>query len=222
MMAKELFGQYLIRRGLVSQADIEEALMLQDILKDSLGALALANDVITYKDVGRILEQVDKSGLPFADCAVALGILRQGQVDQLRSKDEACRIRIGQLLVATAKLSRRELQTELDEFYRQRQLIPSPNITRAALIEQVAERSGLGRDAVKKVLEEFLSLVEKTLAGGGEIRLRGFGAFVTRELPEKKARNPRTGRSMKIPARRVARLEFSESLRRLVDRGRRC
>ncbi len=221
-MAKELFGQYLIRRGLVCQEDIEEALMLQDILKDSLGAAALANDIITYKDVGRILEQVDRTGAPFADCAVKLGILSQAQVDHLRSKDEVCRIKIGELLVATAKLTKNELQAELDAFYRERQLVPSPNITRAALIERVAERSGLNRTGVRKVLEEFLSLVETTLADGGEIRLRGFGAFVTRELPAKNARNPRTGGSVKIPGRRVARLEFSESLRRLVERGRRC
>ena len=37
-MAKELFGQFLIRRDKVRQEDIEEALVLQEILSDSLGA----------------------------------------------------------------------------------------------------------------------------------------------------------------------------------------
>ncbi|MCE5272496.1 HU family DNA-binding protein [bacterium] len=221
-MAKELFGQYLIRRGLVSQEDIEEALMLQDILKDSLGAVALANDIITYRDVGSILEQVDRTGLTFAECAVELGILTRAQEEHLRAKDEVCRIRIGQLLVATAKLPRQELETELAEFYRQRQLTPSPSLTRADLVERVAERSGLGRDTVKKVLEEVLSVVGDTLAGGGQVRLRGFGAFITREQPAHAVRDPRSGSSLKVPSRRVARLEFARALRRMVEQGKGC
>ncbi len=221
-MAKELFGQYLIRRGLVSQGDIEEALMLQDILKDSLGAVALANDIITYKDVGRILEQVDRTGATFAECAVELGILTRVQEEQLRANDEVCRIRIGQLLVATAKLTRQELESELEEFYRQRQLYPSPSLTRADLVERVAERSGLGRDTVKKVLEEVLGVVSDTLADGGQVRLRGFGAFLTRERPARAARDPRTGDSLKVPARRVARLEFAQAVRRMVEHGKGC
>lgn len=219
-MVKELFGQYLVRKGKVTPEDIDEALMLQEILQDSLGAVALANDVISYKDVSRILERMDKSGGGFAESAVALGILSEEEIEGLRSGEEVGRIRIGQLLVATARLSREELEEELELFLGERLVMHSANITRSGLVEQVAERSGLGRKTVRQALDAILDTVSEALEGGSAVKIRGFGTFRIRELPARKARNPRTGETMHLPARRRAHLEFAGRLRQAVGTGK--
>ena len=219
-MVKEFFGQYLIRKGKVTQGDIEEALVLQGILKDSLGAVALANDLISYREVGRILEKMDSSGDGFAECTVNLGILTESQVEKLRSTDSVGRIRIGQLLVATAKLSREELETELAQFGIESRLKTPVNITRSALVEQVAERCGLEKRTVRLALETILDTVSACLEDGAEVKLRGFGTFRTKKFPARKARNPRTGETIYLPARRSACLEFARQLKSMVEQGK--
>ncbi len=109
-MAKELLGQYLVRMGKVTQADIEEALLLQEVLEDTLGATALARDLITFRQVGDILDRIDESGEDFTEAATGLGLLSAGQIEKLQREVEQSHFRLGQLLVATTKLSQAGLE----------------------------------------------------------------------------------------------------------------
>jgi nucleoid DNA-binding protein len=221
-MAKELFGQFLIRRGKVDQGDIDEALVLQDILKDSLGALALANDILSFKDVGKILEYTDTHKVGFSEAAVTLKVLTPAQVGELKTMDRGGRIRLGQLLVATTKLTRRELDEELQLFERDRLLLPSPNITRALLVDQIAERIKMDQPTVKEILEEVFETIKASLAADECVKLRDFGTFRTVILEAREARNPRTGDSLKVGTRRVPRFDYALKIRRMVEKGRKC
>ena len=141
-MAKELFGQYLVRMGKVTQDDIEEALLLQEVLEDTLGATALARDLITFRQVGDILDRIDESGEDFTEAAIGLGLLSTGQIEKLNREVEQSHFRLGQLLVATTKLSQAGLEAQLVEFPAERLLVPGPNVTKADLVSRIAERTG--------------------------------------------------------------------------------
>jgi len=216
-MAKELFGQFLIRRDKVNQDDIEEALILQEILHDSLGAAALANDLITFKQVGQILEHMDNSESNFSEAAVELKILMPEQIEDLKVKTGDCQFRLGQLLVATTKLTQQELDEELACFASDRLLIPSPNVTKAELIGRITSRTGTKSVTVKKVLESILDKISEELSCGKSVVLKGFGTFTVTEYAARGGRNPRTGEPIEISQRKVAQLRFSRKMRWQVD-----
>lgn len=219
-MAKELFGQFLIRRGKVRQEDIEEALILQEILHDSLGAAALANDLITFKQVGRILEYMDNSESNFSGAAIELKILTPEQVEDLKIKARDCQFRLGQLLVATTKLTQKELDEGLIYFASERLLVLSPNVTKAELIGSITSRTSTKSATVKKVLESILENISEELSRGKSIVLKGFGTFTVNEYAAHDGRNPRTGEPIHVSRRKVAQLRFSRAIRRKVDERR--
>ncbi|HUU27419.1 MAG TPA: HU family DNA-binding protein [archaeon] len=218
-MAKELFGQFLIRRGRVKQQDIDEALILQEILHDSLGAAALAGDLVTFKDVEKILEYMDKKECSFASAACALKILTREQVEELTESSDNSHFPIGQLLVATTKLRQEELEEELEQFALNRLLVAGSNVTKTHLISRIASCNAFGRGKVKQVLESIFETISRELVKGSTITLKGFGSFTTREYPARKGRNPRTGESISIPTKRVARLRYAKKIKRYVDKG---
>ena len=216
-MAKELLGQYLVRMGKVTQADIEEALLLQEILEDSLAAPALARDLISFKQVGEILDRMDSLGECFSEAAQALKLLNAEQVEALHAEAEKCHFRLGQLLVATTKLSQAELEQQLVNFPTERLLIPGPNVTKADLVSRITERTGQDNGSVKRVVESLLENIGNTLAGGGKVTLKNFGTFSTVRHRARKGRNPRSGQPIEIPARVVAQLKFSRNVRKAVE-----
>ena len=216
-MAKELFGQFLIRRGKVRQDDIEEALVLQEILHDSLGAAALADDLITFKQVGQILEHMDNSESNFSEAAVELKILTPEQIKELKIKAGDCQFRLGQLLVATTKLAQQELDEELEHFASERLLVPSPNVTKVELIGRITPGVGTTSATVKKVLESILDNISEELTQGRSVVLKGFGTFAVTEYAARGGRNPKTGEPIEISQRKVAQLRFSRRMRRRVD-----
>ena len=216
-MAKELFGQYLVRMGKVTQADIEEALLLQEVLEDTLGATALARDLISFRQVGEILDRMDDLGECFTDAALALGLLTREQIDALHAEEGKSHFRLGQLLVATTKLSQDELEKQLDVFPAERLLIPSPNVTKADLVSRVAKRTGKDSGVVKQTVEALLDNIGRELAGGGRVTLKNFGTFSTVRHRARKGRNPRSGQPIDIPERVVAQLKFSRNVRKAVE-----
>ncbi len=216
-MAKELFGQYLVRMGKVTQADIEEALLLQEVLEDTLGATALAQDLITFRQVGDILDRMDESGENFSEAATALDLLSAAQIKKLQSEVEQNHFRLGQLLVATTKLSQAALEAQLKEFPADRLLVPGPNITKADIVSRVSERTGQNSKTIKQMVETLLESIGEELAGGGRVTLKNFGTFSTSHHKARKGRNPRSGEQIEIPERVVAQLRFSRSLREAVE-----
>ena len=94
-------------------------------------------------------------------------------------------------------------------------------MTKADLVEQVAD--AIGPRVTKKecglVVNAFLDAVKDALARGDGIELRGFGTFKVRHRKARKARNPRTGEAVEVPARDVPVFKPSRHLRSRVDRG---
>ena len=58
----------------------------------------------------------------------------------------------------------------------------------------------------------FFDTISEALQKGDEVRIHGFGAFKTQQRAARVGRNPRTGESVKVPARRVVRFAASSSL----------
>ena len=62
-------------------------------------------------------------------------------------------------------------------------------MTKADIVSQVSENTGIEKATVQKALEAFMESVKESLARGSNVYLRGFGSFVVKKRAEKVARN---------------------------------
>lgn len=85
-------------------------------------------------------------------------------------------------------------------------------VTRDVLAEKLAERAEITMSAARDEVRWFFDTIAGALQAGDEVRIHGFGAFKTAERSARTGRNPRTGESVKVPARRVVRFAASTTL----------
>ena len=77
-------------------------------------------------------------------------------------------------------------------------------MTKADIVELIAEKTGFTIKDVKTVVEDFLDEVKGSLAEGKHIEIRGFGTFKVKNHKARKARNPRTNQEVHVPSRKKA------------------
>lgn len=62
-------------------------------------------------------------------------------------------------------------------------------MTKADIVSQVSENTGIEKATVQKALEAFMESVKDSLTEGRNVYLRGFGSFIVKKRAEKVARN---------------------------------
>jgi integration host factor subunit alpha len=72
---------------------------------------------------------------------------------------------------------------------------------------------GLSRSQAKGFVDAVIEEIVSALAVGEDVSFRGFGKFAVREKPERPGRNPKTGISAPISARKVVTFKASEHLK---------
>jgi len=90
-------------------------------------------------------------------------------------------------------------------------------MTKARLIEDIACVTGMTLHEAKLILETILDSMVKALSKGEEIEIRRFGSFSTHRRAPRTGRNPKTGKRVDVPARRVPRFRPSRELLGLVN-----
>jgi len=85
-------------------------------------------------------------------------------------------------------------------------------MNKADLIAAMAAESGLSKVDSKKALDAFLAATTKALKKGERVTLVGFGSFVVGKRGERTGRNPRTGATIKIKAKKVVKFRPSIKL----------
>ena len=86
-------------------------------------------------------------------------------------------------------------------------------MTKADLVDKIAEKSGLTKAAGEKALNAFLDAVKESLLSEGRLSLTGFGTFAVESRKERTGRNPRTGAAIKIPASKVVKFRPGRKLK---------
>ena len=87
-------------------------------------------------------------------------------------------------------------------------------MTKAELIDKMAEDAGLTKTAAGKALDSFMDGVTKTLKKkDGKVTLVGFGTFSKVRRKARKGRNPQTGETIKIKACNVVKFKPGKALK---------
>lgn len=92
-------------------------------------------------------------------------------------------------------------------------------LTKAELAELLFERVGLNKRESKDMVETFFDELCLALEQGDGVKLSGFGNFQLRDKPQRPGRNPKTGETIPISARRVVTFHASPKLKNLVERS---
>jgi DNA-binding protein HU-beta len=85
-------------------------------------------------------------------------------------------------------------------------------MNKAELITKIAEDAGITKVQAGTALETFMESVAKTLKRGDKLTLVGFGTFSVSKRAARKGRNPQTGATIKIKAKKVAKFKASKEL----------
>ena len=85
-------------------------------------------------------------------------------------------------------------------------------MNKTELIAAMAEKAGLTKVDAGKALNAYIDTVKEQLAKGEKITLIGFGTFSTVKRPARTGRNPRTGKAIKIAAKKSAKFKAGKGL----------
>ena len=94
----------------------------------------------------------------------------------------------------------------------------SGTLTKAHIVDAVAERSGYTRKESIVVVEILLELIKQSLESGEDVLISGFGKFCVKNKKKRKGRNPATGKDMMLRRRKVVTFKCSGKLREKLNR----
>jgi DNA-binding protein HU-beta len=80
------------------------------------------------------------------------------------------------------------------------------------LVEKVAKECGLGKAVAEQALASVFGAITDAMAAGDKVTLLGFGTFSVSERAAREGRNPQTGETMNIPAKKVVKFKAGTKL----------
>lgn len=91
-------------------------------------------------------------------------------------------------------------------------------MTKADIVKQIAERTGVEREVVSTIVENFMEQIRLSMIHGENIYLRGFGTFLLKQRAEKVARNISKNTTIVVPAHTVPAFKPSPDFVKLMGK----
>ncbi len=76
-------------------------------------------------------------------------------------------------------------------------------MTKADIVSEITEKTGLDRAETLKAVEAFMHSIKSSLSKGENVYLRGFGSFIIKGRAQKTARNITKKTTLIIPAHNI-------------------
>jgi integration host factor subunit beta len=92
-------------------------------------------------------------------------------------------------------------------------------MTKSELIEAVAQRSNITKSRAELVVNCVFDAMTAALERGEGIEIRGYGSFTVRHYHAYDGRNPRTGKAVSVPEKRLPFFKVGKELKALVNGG---
>ena len=96
---------------------------------------------------------------------------------------------------------------------------PKP-MTKKELVDLIADKRDLSAQMVLTVVEDFMKIIQSSVADGQRIFLRGFGVFQPKERKAKVGRNITRGEQLSIPPKRVPQFRPYPHFKKVVEKGK--
>jgi len=89
-------------------------------------------------------------------------------------------------------------------------------MTKADLVAEIANKTGIDKAAVQVVVETFMTTVKNSLLRKENVYLRGFGSFIIKERAKKTGRNISKNTTIVIPAHKIPAFKPAKSFSTIV------
>jgi len=90
-------------------------------------------------------------------------------------------------------------------------------MTKADIFEKVAENLGYTKKESAVLVESVFSIIKSTLESGEKLKIAGFGNFEVKQKADRRGRNPQTGETITIEARRILTFKPSQVLKSAIN-----
>jgi integration host factor subunit beta len=92
-------------------------------------------------------------------------------------------------------------------------------MTKAQIIERVSEQvTTLTKRQAEVVVNTIFNSIRNSLQKGDKTEIRGFGSFRLRARRMKEGRNPKTGATVAVPAKRVPFFKAGKELKEMLNK----
>ena len=85
-------------------------------------------------------------------------------------------------------------------------------MNKVELIDALAEKASMTKVDARKAIDAILEVAKEELKKDGKIALVGFGTLAVTKRPARQGRNPRTGKAIKIAAKKIAKFKAASNL----------
>lgn len=86
-------------------------------------------------------------------------------------------------------------------------------MTQTQIVKELAESTGIGNKVAKQFLEKFSEIAVRETKKKGVFVMPGIGRLVRVERKARTGRNPATGESIKIPAKKVVKFRIAKAVK---------
>jgi DNA-binding protein HU-beta len=86
-------------------------------------------------------------------------------------------------------------------------------MTQTQIVKELAEATGIGNKVAKQFLEKFTEIAVRETKKKGVFVMPGIGRLVRVERKARTGRNPATGESIKIPAKKVVKFRIAKAVK---------
>ena len=90
-------------------------------------------------------------------------------------------------------------------------------MSKKEFIGVIAGKAGVIKKDTEAVYDALWASVIESLKAGEKVQITGFGTFEIRERPERIAKNPRTGESVKVAASKALSFKAGKSLKDSIN-----
>lgn len=90
-------------------------------------------------------------------------------------------------------------------------------LTKADLADAIYANLPLDKQKAAQIVEDYIGIIKDSLAQDGKVMLSGFGSYEVKSKPPRRGRNPQTGESITLRARKVIKFKPSQLLRKAIN-----
>lgn len=94
----------------------------------------------------------------------------------------------------------------------------APTVTLKNISAEIAEKHELSKKQVNEIMDELITHLVKNLKKGNRIRIAGLGILQVKKRAARMGRNPATGETIKIPAKKKIAFRAAKELKEAVGK----
>lgn len=91
-------------------------------------------------------------------------------------------------------------------------------MTKAEIVDNIAEKTGFNKRESVELVELVFDTMKNTLESGDNLKISGFGNFMVKQKADRRGRNPQTGETITIEARRILTFKPSNVLKAAINK----